>query len=551
MSATASASASAPTPPSESLQAAALWTYVHLKVPRFTSERALDVVRNLTIRPDEDDTKTLATRLQREMTRQGVAMKRAYAIEAAARLLGHESWHTANRASRPRTLALELMGATGKQEFKSWQDLAPVVLDYAKEWLRQARPKWPVFRLDHVPGLLTIWAPAAQPVRPHDAMPLMTVRPLGSGENWLEGSPAAFETVRRGLEETGLAVLDGFTVLQLCGRYSADERARLPSIPRPLDTRDTCDSELVLMQGDNDVFPGDGFEIARGDELNCWYQLDLAMRDKDAKEIAVGESGVWRIGSLRFYWQMNTVQPTKFAPMLTTTLLDTRASEKLFRRYKLAKRTFSGALKHPDTPKRLTYLAGPGSTFHVDQHRILVALERAGLTWESFCEAEGIAQPRASEVQVGFVMQLVERLKPENPNHFFTRPNRSEMARADDDSVLRTLAPRTDHVTYRLTRNADAELKEAVRKAVEEFSSSQYVRRLTEAGALQHADPLPYLVYASDGQELLASLNALGLVLYVGVMPWLMPIDREQLQLPENSWSYAMGHQLYLDIDFA
>lgn len=121
----------------------------------------------------------------------------------------------------------------------------------------------------------------------------------------------------------------------------------------------------------------------------------------------------------------------------------------------------------------------------------------------------------------------------------------------DDDSVLRTLAPRTDHVTYRLTRSADADLKEAVRKAVEEFASSHYVRRLTEAGALQHADPLPYLVYASDGQELLASLNALGLTLYVGVMPWLMPIDREQLKLPENSWSYAMGHQLYFDIDFA
>lgn len=551
MSANASGSASDPNPHHEKFQATALWTYVHLKVPRFTSERALDVVRRLTIRPDEDDLKALATRLQREMAHQGVAMRRAYAIEAAARLLGHENWHTANRAAQPRTLALEVMGAAGHQEFGSWRALAPVVLDYAKEWLRQARPKWPVFRLEHVPGLLTIWAPAAQTVRPHDAMPLMTVRPLGSGTDWLDASPAAFETMRRGLEEAGLAVLDGFTVLQLCGRYSAEERARLPEFPRPIDTWDTCDSELVLMQGDNEAFPGDGFEIARGDELNCWYQLDLAMRDKEASEISLTESGVWRIGSLRFYWQMNTVQPTKFAPMLTTTTLDGRASEKLFRRYKLAKRTFAGALKHPDTPKRLTYLAGPGSTFHVDQHRILVALERAGFTWESFCEAEGIAQPRASEVQVGFLMQLVEKLKPENPNHFFTRPNRSEMARADDDSVLRTLAPRTDYVTYRLTRNADAELKEAVRKAVEEFSSSQYVRRLTEAGALQQADPLPYLVYASDGQELLAALHALGLVLHVGVMPWLMAVDRQQLQLPENSWSYAMGHQLYLDIDIA
>jgi hypothetical protein len=551
MSATAQASANAANPHPEELQAAALWTYVHLKVPRFTSERALDVVRSLTIRPEEDDVKSLATRLQRAMSRQGVAMKRTYAIEAAARLLGHENWHTANRAAPQNALALEVMGAKGQHDFKSWQDLAPVVLDYAREWLKQAQPKWPVFRLQHVPGFLTICAGAARPVTPYDTVPLMSVRPLGSGKAWLEGAAAAFETVRRGLEETGLAVLDGFTVLQLCGRFSAEELAALPQLPRPIDTRDTCDSELVLMQGDNEVYPGDGFEIARGDELNCWYQLDLALRDKGPTEIAVNEHGTWLAAGMRFYWQMNTLQPAQFAPMLTTTVLDERASEKLFRRYKLAKRTFSNSLRHPETPKRLTYLAGPGSTYHVDQHRIMVALERAGLTWESFCQAEGFDQPPANEVPVGFLMQLVERLKPQNPNVFFMRPNRSQMVRADDDSILRSLAPRTDHVTFRAPRDLAPEVKEAVNSAVEEFASSQHVRRLSEMGVVESERPLPYLVYAGDGEELRLSLEAQGLVMYVGVMPWLMPIDKEKVKLPEPSWSYAMGHQLYLDIDYA
>lgn len=549
MSATASAPASAPTPLPEPLQAAALWTFVQLKVPRFTSEAALEVVRNLAIAPSED-IKSLATRLQREMTTHGVAMKRTAALEAAARLLGHRDWHTANREFPRLALNLNVFGFPNDRQYSSWKELAPVVLEYAKAWLQQSRRVWPVFRLEHVPGILSLWAPTPNPTRPHETVPLLSIRPLEPTESWLEQAPAAFEFVRRGLEETRLAVLDGLAVLQLCGQYSAEVLARLPQFPRPVDTRDVCDSELVLFREDNELMPGSGYEIARGDELNCWYQLDLAARDHASTEMAL-DDGAWRIGNGRYVWQMNTVQPTKFAPMLHVTLLSEAASEKLFRRYRLAKRTFSGRLRHPDTPKRLTYLSGPGSTYHVDQHRILVALERAGMTWESFCETEGMDQPRGGEVQVGFVMQLVEKLKPENPNQFFARPNRSEMARADDDSVLRTLAPRTDHVTYRLTRNADAELKEAVRKAVEEFASSHYVRRLTEAGALQHEDPLPYLVYASDGQELLASLNALGLVLYVGVMPWLMSIDREQLKLPENSWSYAIGHQLYLDIDFA
>ena len=67
-------------------QAAALWTYVHLKVPRFTSERALEVIRQLSPAPDEEP-KALAKRLRKELQDCGVALKHTHALHAASRLL--------------------------------------------------------------------------------------------------------------------------------------------------------------------------------------------------------------------------------------------------------------------------------------------------------------------------------------------------------------------------------------------------------------------------------------------------------------------------------
>lgn len=68
---------------------------------------------------------------------------------------------------------------------------------------------------------------------------------------------------------------------------------------------DACDSEPMLMREDNELLPGSGLEIARGNEMNCWYQLE---------------------------------QPAKFAPVLNMMIFDERPSEKLLRQYKLAGR---------------------------------------------------------------------------------------------------------------------------------------------------------------------------------------------------------------------
>lgn len=49
---------------------------------------------------------------------------------------------------------------------------------------------------------------------------------------------------------------------------------------------------------------------------------------------------------------------------------------------------------------------------------------------------------------VSFIFQFLQKLKAEKPNEVFAMPNMSEMARVDDDSLLRALLPRVQHVRF-------------------------------------------------------------------------------------------------------
>jgi hypothetical protein len=184
-------------------------------------------------------------------------------------------------------------------------------------------------------------------------------------------------------------------------------------------------------------------------------------------------------------------------------------------------------------------------------HKLLLALNDAGLTWEGFCQEVEMQQAMVPELPVGFAMTIIERLKPKDPNLFFALPSRAELARADDDSLLRTLLPRIDIVRYRIVRGVSDEVKQTVREAIDEFGTSIRMQALTAAGQLTDPnDPLPYLVYAGDGEELRLKLESEGLVMYAGVMPHLFPTEGVVEKLP-NMWSYAFGHSLFLDVDFA
>ena len=61
--------------PSPDAQAVALWTFVRLRVPRFTSEGALEIVKSLAPAADEAPQK-LAWRLRRELAARGVYLDR-------------------------------------------------------------------------------------------------------------------------------------------------------------------------------------------------------------------------------------------------------------------------------------------------------------------------------------------------------------------------------------------------------------------------------------------------------------------------------------------
>ena len=531
--------------------AAALWTFVHLKIPRFTSEVALKVVEDLQPKPDEDP-KALAKRLRKALSGAGISLKHTAALDAASRILGHSSWHARNREPAVPKLKLTMVVKAPEEQFSSWHELAPRLAEWLEAWL-QARPT-KVFEVRFGRDFILICVP--EPKKDSQAgetemVPALAINPIGEVNGWLTEAPAAFEMVRRRLEETEKAILDGMATLQICGRYGPEVLVKLPAVPQPVTPDDTCNSELVFLREDNELMPGDGFEIARGDEMTCWAQLELAVKD-EAKgqplEISL-EEGAWRVGTGRYVWQMTTLHPEDYVPGQVHTVLTEGESEKLLRRYRLAKRILGGKVKHHHVTKQLKYLSGPDDTYRVDLHRVFNALNDAGHDWDSFCAETGIEQDKVPEVKVGFVMTLAEHLKLKDPNKLFASPPRAKLAKAVDDTLIRSLMPRVDFVRYRTPRDLTPDQVEGIRDAIEDFSASIRVQKMQQMGQLiDPNDPLPYLCYAGDGVELRLKLEELGLVMYVGVMPHLVSTEGIVEKRP-GMWSYAFGHAIYLDID--
>jgi hypothetical protein len=546
MTATASStSADVIHPLSEQEQAAALWTYVHLRLPRFTSEDALEVVRRVAPRPQEA-TKALGKRLREELTARGVPIKHSGALEAAARLLGHSSWHEANRAQPGARLKLTSTSPSGGEELiADWRELAPRLCEACDEWLRHKRVR--VFQIRFGPAYMMISAPQPKEGTGQfntETWPVLVVNPVGDQAGWLDDAPAALEMLRRHLEESGDAIVDGVAVLQLCGATSDLLGSMLP---QPVRAEDVCNAELILVRADHELDPG--YEIARGDEMTCWSQFDLAIKDRRTEEVVFDE-GAWRVGGGRYIWQVSTLHPKEVVPGLTVRELGEDDSKKLLRRYRIAKRLHAQKLSYHEQTKRVDYLGTLAETYRVDLHKLLLALRKVGLTWESYCAEVGEERPMVPELPVGFVFTLLERLKLEDPNAVFARPTRAQLSRVEDDKLLRALMPRVDHVRYRLASGASHEVKEAVREAIEDFAASLRVQKLQAGGSLvDPQNPLPYLVYASDGEELRLKLADHGLVMYAGVMPHLISTKGIVDQLP-NSWPFAMGNSLFLDIDF-
>ena len=550
--AAAAAPLAQPTSPQDlQATAAALWTFVHLKIPRFTSAVALKVVEDLQPKPDEDP-KALAKRLRKALSSAGISLKHTAALDAASRILGHSSWHVCNREPAVPKLKLTMVVKAPEEQFSSWHELAPRLAEWLEAWHQAKFTK--VFEVRFGQDFILICVPEPKKdskTGETEMVPALALNPIGEVNGCLTEAPATFEMVRRRLEETEKAILDGVATLQICGRYGPEVLVKLPAVPQPVTPDDTCNSELVLLREDNELMPGDGFEIARGDEMTCWAQLELAVKD-EAKgqplEISL-EEGAWRVGKGRYVWQMTSLHPEDYVPGQVHTVLTEAESEKLLRRYRLAKRILGGKVKHHHITKQLKYLSGPEDTYRVDLHRVFLSLNDAGHDWDSFCAETGIEQDKVPEVKVGFVMTLAEHLKLKDPNRLFASPPRAKLAKAVDDPLIRSLMPRVDFVRYRTPRDLAPDLVEGIRDAIEDFSASIRVQKMQQMGQLiDPNDPLPYLCYAGDGEELRLKLEELGLEMYVGVMPHLVSTEGVIEKLP-GMWSYAFGHAIYLDID--
>ncbi|MGM9481838.1 hypothetical protein ACS5PN_11700 [Roseateles sp. NT4] len=549
MAAAAAPTAHPPSPHDLQASAAALWTFVHLKVPRFTSEAALRVVEGLQAHPDEDP-KALAKRLRKALSDAGVALKHTAALDAASRILGRSSWHALHREPTVPKLKLTVVAKAPEEQFSAWHELAPRLAEWLEAW-HQVKPTT-LFEVRFGNDFILVCVPELKQdstAGETEMMPALSITPIGDSKGWLDDAGAAFEFVRRRLEETGKAVLDGVAALQVCGRLALDVSGRMSSVLGPVALDDACNSELVLLREDD--VPGSGFEIARGDEMTCWSQLELAVKS-EAKgqplEVSM-EAGAWWVGMGRYVWQLTTLYPDDYAPRSIQAPLTEAETAKLLRRYYLARGILGGKVKHHHVTKQLKYLSGPDDTYRVDLNRVFHALNDAGYDWDSFCAELGIEQAKTPDVAVGFVMVLAEHLKLKDPNRLFASPPRAKLVKATDDSLIRSLMPRVDFVRYRSPRDLEPDQVEGIRDAIEDFSASIRVQRMQQLGQLTDPDdPLPYLCYAGDGDELRLKLEALGLEMYVGVMPHLVPTEGVIEKLP-NTWSYAFGHAIYLDID--
>jgi hypothetical protein len=362
---------------------------------------------------------------------------------------------------------------------------------------------------------------------------LLSVTPVNREDpNWLQGAQPVIEALRRKLEETGKATLDGVAVIQASQTMV-----------------DAIHAELVLMQSAHELDLG--FELARGDEVECWAQLELSLEGNCLKAVIDEADGTWLLGDRRFMWEVATIRPKhEYGPQLETKNLSVEASTRLFRRYQLATNRTPGALKVRQTAKQLEFLCTPAERYRVDLHRLLRELNLKGLDWDGYCEAVGGPMAMEPLLPIGFIMGLMEYLDLPDPGSAFARPPRSELALATDDKLLNALLPRVSHVRYRAAKGLSEDAKTAVREAIEELSGSLMVRMMSNGGGfISEKDALPQLVYSEDGRNLIDSLANENLVTYVGVLPYLKRI--EKMDGVANAWPFAFGHSLYLDIDQA
>ncbi len=545
--------------PTPEAQAASLWTYVKAKASQFTMDGARGVVRQLNMQPGED-LKSLAKRLMLVLKTHRITLKHNHALHAAAGLYGFTSLYTYQTCGAYR-LAFATFddGLLEDVQFHSWDALAIELRKWADQLLASGRLPLGVLTLGFTSQGISFSTPV--PPAKDDALqsnqdwPLGVVTAATDDPHWLDGASAALGKLRRHLEEGGHAVLDGYAVWRLCAN-SQDVHGH----PMAVTALDAANSELVLMREDDENNPQSGYEIARGDELSCWYQLELSMRKDGNNEMPsvqittpTDSAGAWYVNGIRYVWTIETLKPYAYVPGRVNRQIGIPDCEWLLRRYHLVKRIHGKTFKHREYTKRLDYLNGPPDTYRVDLHFLLHELNKAGLTWESYIEKFDVEQLLMMDtLPVGFVFQLLENLQIDKPNQVFAKPNLSEMFKVSDDGLLRALMPRVDHVLYVKPAGLDVNQSAGLLEAVEEFAGCLHAQKMLGGDELQSGNELPHLVWASDADEFRFAVEALGLVMHTATIPH---VHSTKGILPDVSgmkaWPWAFGNALFLRFERA
>lgn len=533
---------------SSEVSASALFEFLHIRFPAVSVELAKAVLRELEVR-DGEGIKAFARRLRSALNRRRVPIKHTASLEASARVLNGTSWHEHLQEDLFCTLTVFIAQPFGESQVPTWAEAGCLMADACKAYLH-AHPDIHVLQVQCRSQSLFILGSRLQKdysMTESDWMPIVAARPLEgstpSGVDWLKGAGVALEWVRRHVEESRLAVLDGFAAVHSCER----PHPWIPGLSESV-TDDAPNTELVVVRNDNPLVPG-GYEVARGDELTCWLQLEQALDQKVPKTaISVDEGGAWRAGNARFEWKVVTLRRGEFYPGLALQALTLAQSKKLLHRYKLSKRIVRGqALKRRSEIKRIGPFGEAPESYRVNRSRVMRALHDAGLTWEAYCAQAGEpGRPLDSELPVGFALSLLMHLKPQDPNFLFARPRRDQLVPLYHDEIVRAMLPRVNHVRYRTSPDVPSELKEDIADAIGNLSASTLMRQ----GVFSTEDPLPDFVYSSDAEELNTAFEKMGLVAYVGVMPHLATLPKE-VEPPPDSVPWAMGYSVFVDIDVA
>lgn len=510
-------------------QAATLWTFVHAKAPRFTPSEALEVVNGLGGIANLEAS-ALARRLQKELKARRLALKYVNALKLAAQMLGHQSYHAPSvAAAAPPLLHLVSVFKSLNRPIVDWKEGIDQFCAFAEG--DQEGGGLRVYQMSFTPTSVAMGMPFTTVVD-EDGRPVPTLQLQWEPESTqLAAAVAGVETMRRRYEETGRALIDGLAAAQFCLHN-----------PHPdANPHDPANSELVIIE----TTPGPSFgdEVARGDEVKCWAELQF-LHPTDQSPTFTLDGANWVVNGTRYEWRLSTVRMAGATPSIVTRSLRVEESSKLFRRHRNAV-TSGRYFGNEDQVKALPSVASAIQQVEIDHEQLRRHMS---------CEvADSLALGR--RVSVEELVKLSQALKLQDPSVLVRKPKRSELKLLQDDEILRTFISRVHDVVCEVPRRLSDDLAAEVNKAIDSMLTGLKMDVVLANGEVHSAFPRtpPHMVYANQGREALRRMEELGLVVYAGIFTTVKefrPQGVAERNIKSES-SLRVEQVLYLDVDVA